>query len=73
MVLDMLSWGGILFLSYLFAKLNPEKDIKLLLVFRDNIVDFRKKNIQNIKDEFIIICKDLGIEIQYRDKEGNKI
>lgn len=65
--------GGILFLSYFFTKLNPDKNINLLLVFRDNIVDFRNSNIKKIIDEFEKISKPLTIEIQFRDKKGNKI
>jgi len=65
--------GGILFLSYLFAKLNRAKNVKLLLVFRDNLADFRNNNINKIKDEFKVICEHLTIEIEYRDEKGNKI
>ena len=55
--------GGILFLSYLFAKLNPDKKVILLLIFRDNILNSRKNNINKIKDEFKNICNHLIIEI----------
>ena len=65
--------GGILFLSYLFAKLNRDKNVKLLLVFRDNLVDLRNSNINKIKEEFETISKHLTIEVQYRDEKGNKI
>lgn len=66
-------FGGILFLSYLFARLNPDKNVQLLLVFRDNIISFRKKNIESMISEFQKNCKKLTIGIQYRDEKGCKI
>ena len=35
--------GGILFLSYLFSKFNPNRKIRLVLVFRKNTALFRKQ------------------------------
>jgi hypothetical protein len=59
--------GGILFLSYLFAKLNPNKDVKLVLVFKNNIVPFRKNNIERMVSEFKKNYKELQIStMQYR-------
>jgi hypothetical protein len=53
--------GGILFLSYLFAKSNSDKNIKLLLVFRNKIMFDRKDNIEKIVSEFKKNHKELTI------------
>lgn len=58
--------GGILFLSYIYTRLNPNKNIKLLLVFRNNIESFRKENIERIINEFERVCKIPRIKVQYR-------
>jgi len=57
--------GGILLLSYLFATFNSEKDVKLLLVFKDSIVTFRKNNIERIVSEFRKNHKELQIRTKY--------
>lgn len=57
--------GGILLLSWLFSKLNPSKNVKLLLIFRENIESFRKKNIERIISDFKEICKPLEIQCRY--------
>lgn len=56
--------GGILLLAWLFSKLNPDKNVKLLLVFRENIEPFRKENIKRIIGEFQKKCRELTIEIK---------
>ncbi len=58
--------GGILFLSYLYMKLNPDKIVKLVLIFRNNIVSSRKENIERIISEFKQVCMMSSIEVQYR-------
>lgn len=67
--------GGILSLSCLFSELeqNKNKHITLLLVFRDNIISFRRNNIKKIIENIRKNCKKLTIKIQFRDKKGNKI
>ena len=59
--------GGILLLSWLFSKLerNKNKKITLLLIFRENIVHFRRENIEKIISEFKEICTTLEIQCQY--------
>lgn len=57
--------GGILLLSWLFSKLNPSKNVKLLLTFRENIESFRKKNIERIISDFKEICKPFEIRCRY--------
>jgi hypothetical protein len=51
----------------------PDKKVIILLIFRDNTLNFRKSNIKKIIDEFKNICNHLTIEIEYRDEKGNKI
>jgi hypothetical protein len=67
--------GGILSLSCLFSELdqNKNKNITLLLVFKNNTILFRKNNIKRIIENIQKKCKELTIEIQYRDEKGCKI
>jgi hypothetical protein len=67
--------GGILSLSCLFSELgqNKNKNITLLLVFKNNTIPFRKDNIKRIIENIQKKCKELTIEIQYRDEKGCKI
>ncbi len=60
--------GGILYLTHLFSMLNPTKKVRLLLVFGDKLVDFRKKNIEEMIRLYRQLArKQFEIEIQYRN------
>ncbi len=66
--------GGILLLSNLYSILNPEKKVKLLLVFKETLLDldFRRRNITEIVKRYQELS-NFHVDIQYRNENGDKL